>query len=236
GMSDSSTVTVSATAIAPVPFGLVIVALLSISSPCPTEPEMVASKTIWTLPLAGTVIPVMLSWLEEEALLLPGGMPTTDRLPRSASRLSTTLTPVAVTPAVSVSVMVYRRTSLASASGPLRSDTVLVDVDRSENRIVVVSLSLSLDGTLSNSAPDTVAVLAAEAPPAAVGLTVNVVGLKFAPSATAAFVVQVTTPAASLQIQPVPAAETKSSPVGSVSVTVVVPEVVSGPLLCTCKV
>src|SRR5690606_20617537 len=101
---------------------------------------------------------------------------------------------------------------------------------------LAVSLSLSLDGTLSNSAPDTVALLTTEPPPAAVGPTVKVIGLKFAPSATAAFVVQVTTPAASLQIQPVPAAETKSSPVGSVSVTVVVPEVVSGPLLCTCKV
>src|SRR5690606_11896449 len=236
GMSDSSTVTVSATAVAPVPLGLVIVALLSISSPSSTDPEMVASKTIWTLPLAGTVMPVMLSWLELDASLLPGGMPTTDRLPRSASRLSTTLTPVAATPAVSVSVIVYRSTSLASASGPFRSETVLVEVDRSENRIVVVSLSLSLDGTLSNSAPDTVALLTTEAPPAAVAPTVSVIGLKLAPSATTAFVVQVTTPPASPQDQPVPVAETKSSPVGSVSVTVVVPDVASGPLLCTCKV
>src|SRR5690606_16591226 len=113
---------------------------------------------------------------------------------------------------------------------------VLVDVDRFENRIVVVSVSLSFAVTLSNKAPDTVPLLTTEVPPAAVAPTVSVMGLKLAPTATAAFVVQVTTAAASLQVQPVPVAETKSRPVGSVSVTVVVPDVVSGPLLCTCKV
>src|SRR5690606_13512412 len=94
GMSDSSTVTVSATAEPPVPLGLVIVAVLSISSPWPADPEIVASKTTWTLPLAGIEMPVTLSWLEVEPSTLPGGMLTTLRLPRLAGRTSRTLTPL----------------------------------------------------------------------------------------------------------------------------------------------
>src|SRR5690606_37025620 len=50
---------------------------------------------------------------------------------------SSTETPVASTPSVSVRVMVYRRTSPGSGSPPFLSSTDLVDVDRLEWRTAV---------------------------------------------------------------------------------------------------
>ena len=63
-----------------------------------------------------------------------------------------------------------------------------------------------------------------------VGFTVIVMGLGFvAPAAMTVELVQVTVPAAKTQAQPVPVAETKVSPAGSVSVTVYTPLVGAEP-------
>jgi len=66
--------------------------------------------------------------------------------------------------------------------------------------------------------------------------TVSVIGAPAAAAAMTAVLVQVTVCPAALQVQPVPLAALKVKPVGSVSVTVMVPEVATLPLLLTATV
>src|SRR5690606_6453386 len=98
---------------APVPRGLATLATLVMASPGAAPAEIVASKMIDTLPLAGTSIPVTLSTpaplappVGDEEWVLPAGVPTTVKPEMPAGISSVTVTPVAATPADSRTVMV----------------------------------------------------------------------------------------------------------------------------------
>ena len=93
------------------PFGLVTVAVLLMVVPGVAEPEIVALYTIVTEPLAGTLMPVMLSAVPVELLVAPAGKLTTVKFVRLASMVSVTETPLVAAPLLSVRVMVYCRTS-----------------------------------------------------------------------------------------------------------------------------
>ena len=62
------------------------------------------------------------------------------------------------------------------------------------------------------------------------------VGVATLPAAMVVVLAHVTTCPVAAQVQPVPVAETKPSPAGKVSVTVMVPVVGAAPTLLTCNV
>src|SRR5262245_19394379 len=101
GMPDGETINVCAAGIAPNPPGFVTVASLSIGVPGARPAAMRASNKTVALPFAGTKMlrissrPVPLAPVPApvEKLAAPAGMLTTARLPSSAARSSTTLTP-----------------------------------------------------------------------------------------------------------------------------------------------
>src|SRR5689334_11118552 len=71
--------------------------------------------------------------------------------------------------------------------------------------------------------PETVAKLVTDGTAVEATETTRVIGLPLAPAAIAALLVQVTVGAANAHAQPVPVADTKPSPAGSESVTVMTP-------------
>ena len=96
-----------------------------------------------------------------------------------------------------------------------------------------VTLLLSFVETWSKVVPETVAVFVTLGAAAAPTVTVSVMAFIVAPLATGPALVQVTTPLALLQVQPVPVAETYVSPAGRVSFTVMGPLALCGPLFTT---
>src|SRR6185503_3276418 len=114
GMPDGETISVGAAGVAPNPPGFVTVAVLSIGVPGVMPAAMRASNTIVAVPLAGTKMlrmssrPVPFAPVPApvEKFVAPAGVLTTVRLPSSAARSSTTLTPGAASPADSTSVIV----------------------------------------------------------------------------------------------------------------------------------
>src|SRR5690349_7133924 len=114
GMPDGETMSVGAAGVAPTPPGLVTVAVLSMGVPGDTPAAMRASNTTLALPFAATKMLPMLTRpvpfapvpAPADVFVAPGGMLTTARLPSSAARSSTMLTPVAAMPAVSTSLTV----------------------------------------------------------------------------------------------------------------------------------
>src|ERR1700733_286437 len=214
-----------------------------------------AVNTMVTVPLAGTVMLEMLTkpsalvppvLVEELVMVVVLPVTVTDVAVKPlmlAGTLSVTLTLLAATPAVSVRVMVYCSVSPGLASPPLVTATSLVEVLRSgctrvPPALETVSVLLLLPLTLSKLVVATVAVFARLIPALVAIATVRVMGLKLLPEATVAVLVQVTAcPTAVQGFQPVPVPETKVSPAGRVSVTVVVvPDVFAGPLLVTVRV
>jgi hypothetical protein len=81
--------------------------------------------------------------------------------------------------------------------------------------------------------PLAVAVLVTCGTAAGSTFTASVIGLPAAPAAMTAVLVQVTIWPDALQVQPVPLAALKVKPVGSVSLTVIVPDVATLPVLLT---
>jgi hypothetical protein len=136
-----TTVRVGALGLAPMPAPFTMVAELSMSVPSAVPARTVTSKTTARLPPAGTARVVRLSWMGVELSMTPGGRGETRfRLPTSGERSSVSDTPVASRPAVSMRVMVYWSTSPGSTSAPLRSTTLLVDVDRSDPTVTIAVL------------------------------------------------------------------------------------------------
>jgi hypothetical protein len=88
-------------------------------------------------------------------------------------------------------------------------------------------------GVLPAPPPEAVAEFVTVAGAFAATLTVSAIGFAPAATATTALVVQVTTAPAFVHVQPVPDAALKVRPVGSVSVTVIVPAVARLPVLLT---
>ena len=115
GIADGETISVGAAGVAPGPPGFVTVAVLSIGVAggragrdarvehdrrrCRSRARRYCATSTRPVPFAPVPAPV-------DASTAPGGMLTTARLPSSAARSSTTLTPVAATPADSTSVIV----------------------------------------------------------------------------------------------------------------------------------
>ena len=114
GNADGDTSSVGAVGAPPGPPGFVIVAVLSIGVIGGVPAAMRTSKTTVAVPFAATAMFVTLTWpvpfapvpAPVDALVAPAGKLTTASEPSSAARSSTTLTPVAATPADSTSVIV----------------------------------------------------------------------------------------------------------------------------------
>jgi len=98
---------------------------------------------------------------------------------------------------------------------------------------VVGSVTL---GVFDAPPPLTVAELLTVAGALAATFTVSVIGVAAAPAAITAALEQVTVCPAALHVQPVPLAALKVRPAGRVSVTVIVPDVATLPLLLTAMV
>src|SRR5690606_18147218 len=209
--SDSITVTVGATAVAPSPFGLTIVAELAIVSPAAAPPPTVTSNTTVSLSSAATSMP----WTSSspapfapptgnDASVLPAGKLTTVKPPTPAGMTSVTLAPDTAPPPVSTRVTVYRSTSPGSTSPPLTSSTVMVEVERSGCRMVAASVLPDTAAPPSTPALATVATLSSAAGAARSTETLMVSPGKSPPPATDSVLVQVTTCPMAPQLQPVP--------------------------------
>jgi hypothetical protein len=96
--------------------------------------------------------------------------------------------------------------------------------------IVVGSVAV---GVLAAPPPDAFAEFVTEAAAPAATCTERAIGLPLPPTAIAAALVQVTTAPAAPHVQPVPLAALKLKPAGSVSVTVIEPDVAAFPELLT---
>src|SRR5947209_1350610 len=99
--------------------------------------------------------------------------------------------------------------------------------------MVVESLAI-LSAVLVSVAVETCAVLVTFGIASALTATLSVID-ELALDASGPGLVQVTTPLLAEQLQPVPPAERKHSPVGNVSVTVIGPVVGPAPLLATVR-
>jgi hypothetical protein len=95
-------------------------------------------------------------------------------------------------------------------------------------RIVVGSVAV---GVLAAPPPVAVAEFVTVAAAFAATLTLSAIGVPFPPAAMTVVLVHVTIAPASAHVQPVPDAALNVSPAGSVSVTVIVPEVATLPVL-----
>jgi hypothetical protein len=99
--------------------------------------------------------------------------------------------------------------------------------------VTTVVGSVAVGGVLVSPPPLAVAELVTDAGAFAATLTVSVIGVPAAPAAMTVALVQVTVCPSALQVQPDPLAALNVRPVGSVSVTVMVPEVAMLPVLLT---